>query len=64
MFRQEVLEGCLTPEQRAKGFSLEEDDHCLYLLYKGKRDGDPRGKPSLFFAQIQERRSYDRLQMR
>jgi len=27
-----------TREQRAKGFSLQEDDHCLYLLYKGKRE--------------------------
>ncbi len=38
MFKPEVLESSLTPEQRAKGFSLEEDDHCLYLLYKGKRE--------------------------
>ena len=38
MFKQEVLEGALTPEQRAKGFSLKEDDHCLYLLYRGKRE--------------------------
>ena len=35
MFRPEVLKGALTPEQREQGFSLEEDNHCLYLLYKG-----------------------------
>jgi len=38
MFKPEVLDGALTPEQRAKGFSLKEDDHCLYLLYRGKRE--------------------------
>ena len=37
MFRPEVLEGCLTPEQRAQGFTAEEDDHCLCLMIKGKR---------------------------
>lgn len=35
--RPEILQGALTLEQRANGLSLEEDDHCLYLLYKGKQ---------------------------
>lgn len=37
MFRPEIIKYSLTPEQRAKGFSLEVDGYCLYLLYKGER---------------------------
>jgi hypothetical protein len=32
-----ILEAALTPEQRQKGFSLDEpDDHALRLLYQGE----------------------------
>ena len=36
MFRSDVPECALTPEQRGQGFSLEEDEDFLNLLYKGK----------------------------
>jgi len=37
MFRKEVLETSLTPEQRAKGFSLEEDDPAF--IYSTREKG-------------------------
>ena len=30
-------EAILTPELKCKGFDVQEDDHCLYLLYEGER---------------------------
>jgi hypothetical protein len=32
-----LKEGILTEEQVEAGFSLETDDHCLYLLLHGKQ---------------------------
>ena len=31
------MDDILTAEQRRRGFSLEEDDHCLHLFHKGER---------------------------
>ena len=30
-------EAILTPELKCRGFDVQEDDHCLYLLYEGER---------------------------
>lgn len=35
--RNEILNGALRPDQKAKGYSLEEEDDFLYLLKEGKR---------------------------
>ena len=32
-----IINGILTAEQKRRGFSLKEDDHCLYLFHNGKR---------------------------
>lgn len=36
LFRSEVLEAVLTPEQRQRGFELAEEEGFINLLYKGK----------------------------
>ena len=32
-----ILEEILTAEQKRRGLSLREDDHCLYLFHNGMR---------------------------
>jgi len=32
-----INDGILTAEQKCRGFSLKEDDHCLYLFHNGER---------------------------
>lgn len=36
MFRSDILERALTPDQRQQGFSLAEDKDFLNLIFKGE----------------------------
>jgi len=36
LFRSDILERALTPDQRQQGFSLAEDDDFLNLIFKGE----------------------------
>ncbi len=46
------LQGILTTDQRAMGFNLSEDDHCVYMK-KGNKLLATWPAPTVTFAEIQ-----------